>query len=154
MNPILQAIEAEHLRKEPLVDFAPGDTIQVHTRIREGNRERVQIFSGTVIARNKGHGAINESFTVRRIVDGEGVERVFPVHSPKVEKVTVTRRGHVRRGKLYYLRNRVGKKTKVKERLSGKAEKAAAEAKAKAKPAETAKAEKAEQSAEAPAAGQ
>ena len=77
----------------------------------------MQIFTGTCIARNRGHGAINESFTIRRIVDGEGIERVFPVHSPKVVKVEVTRRGKVRRAKLYYLRDRVGKATKTKEKL-------------------------------------
>ncbi|MHC5068374.1 MAG: 50S ribosomal protein L19, partial [Planctomycetota bacterium] len=117
MNPLLKSIEEAHLRSEPLGEFNIGDTIAVHTRIKEGDKERVQIFTGTCIARNRGHGEINDSFTVRRIVEGEGIERVFPVHSPKVVKVEVTRRGKVRRAKLYYLRDRVGKATKTKEKL-------------------------------------
>lgn len=95
-----------------------GDTVKVHVRVKEGDKERIQIFNGTVIARSNGHGEINDSFTVRRIVAGEGVERIFPVHSPRVEKVEVTRHGQVRRSKLYYLRDRVGKATKVREQLS------------------------------------
>lgn len=117
MNPLIQAVEAEHLRQEPLGEFAIGDTINVHTRIKEGDKERVQIFTGTVIRRSRGHGEINDTFTVRRIVDGEGIERIFPVHSPKVLRTEVVRRGRVRRSKLYYLRDRVGKATKVKEKL-------------------------------------
>lgn len=117
MQAILDAVEKSYLREEPLAEFAIGDTVNVHMRIKEGDKERVQIFTGTVIARNRGHGAINEAFTVRRLVDGEGVERVFPLHSPKVLKVEVTRRGSVRRSKLYYLRDRVGKATKVKEKV-------------------------------------
>jgi len=92
-----------------------GSTVKVHVKIREGERERVQVFEGTVIA--KKHGGIQESFTVRRIAHGIGVERVFPVHSPSVEKVEVIRRGRVRRAKLYYLRDRAGKSAKVKEQL-------------------------------------
>ena len=90
-----------------------GDTVKVHCRIKEGERERIQIFEGTIIA--KKHGGINETFTVRRVAYGCGAERVFPVHSPNVEKIEVVRRGKVRRAKLNYLRSRVGKKAKVKE---------------------------------------
>ena len=92
-----------------------GDTVRVHLRVKEGNRERIQVFEGTVIA--KKHGGIEESFTVRRISYGIGVEKVFPLHAPSVEKVEVVRRGKVRRAKLYYLRDRVGKAAKVKELL-------------------------------------
>ncbi|MGE0433791.1 MAG: 50S ribosomal protein L19 [Planctomycetota bacterium] len=95
--------------------YAIGDDVDVHYRIVEGDKERIQIFSGTVI-RRKGSG-LTSNFTVRRIVQGEGVERIFPTHSPKLMKVVVTRRGRVRRAKLYYLRTRVGKSTKIKERL-------------------------------------
>ena len=92
-----------------------GDTVRVHLKVKEGNRERIQVFEGTVIA--KKHGGIEESFTVRRISYGIGVEKVFPLHAPSVEKVEVVRRGKVRRAKLYYLRDRVGKAAKVKELL-------------------------------------
>jgi len=115
---LIKSVEKTSLRKEPLGDFDVGDTVDVHTKIKEGDKERIQIFNGTVIARSNGHGEINDSFTVRRIVAGEGVERCFPVHSPRVEKVEVTRLGQVRRSKLYYLRDRVGKSTKVREQLS------------------------------------
>jgi len=94
------------LRQEALGEFAVGDTVDVHTRIKEGDKERVQIFNGTVIARYKGQGQVNATFVVRRVVAGEGVERTFPVHSPKVVKVEVVRRGRVRRAKLFYLRDR------------------------------------------------
>lgn len=114
----LQTVFQNSLRKEPLGEFAVGDTVDVHTRIKEGDKERVQIFNGTVIAKSAGHGAINASFVVRRVVSGEGVERTFPIHSPKIVKVEVTRRGRVRRAKLFYLRDRVGKATKVKEQLA------------------------------------
>ena len=90
-----------------------GDTVRVNVRIKEGERSRVQVFEGTVIA--KKHGGIQETFTVRRLSHGVGVERVFPVHSPIVEEVSVVRKGRVRRGKLYYLRGRVGKSARVKE---------------------------------------
>ncbi len=103
---LLNKIEAAHLRKDPL-PFNVGDTVRVHTRVVEGDKERIQVFSGVVIGR-RGHG-INETFTVRRISYGEGVERVFPVHSPRIEKIEVERRGKVRRAKLTYLRQRVGK---------------------------------------------
>jgi len=110
---LFDKIESEYYRKEPL-DFAVGDSVRVHTKVIEGDKERIQIFSGVVIGR-RGHG-INATFTVRRISYGEGVERVFPVHSPRVEKVEVERRGSVRRAKLTYLRKRIGKgATAVKE---------------------------------------
>ena len=95
-------------------EFEVGDTVDVHTLIQEGNKERVQVFSGVVIA-TRGEG-INENFTVRRIVAGEGVERTFPVHSPKVSQIDIKRHGKVRRAKLYYLRDRVGKATRLAER--------------------------------------
>ncbi len=102
-------------------EFEIGDTVEVHTRIVEGNKERVQVFIGTVIARNGG--GVREMFTVRRIVQGEGVERKFPLHSPNVLKVVVRRHGRVRRAKLYYLRQRVGKATRLKERFKRKKQK-------------------------------
>ena len=92
-----------------------GDTVKVHVRIQEGEKSRIQIFEGTVIA--KKHGGVNETFTVRRVAHGCGVERVFPLHSPSVEKVELVRSGKVRRAKLYYLRDRVGKAAKVKESI-------------------------------------
>jgi len=111
---ILDKIEAEQYRKQPLV-FAVGDSVRVHTKVVEGDKERIQIFSGVVIGR-RGHG-LNSTFTVRRISYGEGVERVFPEHSPRVEKVEVERKGSVRRAKLTYLRQRIGKgATLVKEK--------------------------------------
>jgi large subunit ribosomal protein L19 len=103
---LLDKIEAADLRKEPL-KFNVGDMVRVHTRVIEGDKERIQVFSGLVIGR-RGHG-INATFTVRRISYGEGVERVFPVHSRRVEKVEVEREGRVRRAKLTYLRQRIGK---------------------------------------------
>jgi large subunit ribosomal protein L19 len=118
MNKLLDQVSKAHLRKDALGDFAVGDTVDVHTRIKEGDKERVQVFNGTVIARSGGHGPINDTFTVRRVVAGEGVERIFPEHSPRVVKVEVVRKGRVRRAKLYYLRDRVGKATKVKESLA------------------------------------
>jgi large subunit ribosomal protein L19 len=111
---LLDKIESEQFRKEPAV-FAVGDTVRVHTKVVEGDKERIQIFSGVVIGR-RGHG-LNEMFTVRRISYGEGVERVFPIHSPRVDRVEVERKGSVRRAKLTYLRKRLGKgATLVKER--------------------------------------
>lgn len=107
------AAEESSLRKEPL-EFDIGDTVDVHQRILEGDKERIQIFNGVVIAR-RGTGT-RENFTVRRIVAGEGVERTFPVHSPKIAKVEVKRHGKVRRAKLFYLRNRTGKATRLTER--------------------------------------
>ena len=115
MNQALRdQIESEHLRKNPL-DFSVGDTVKVHTKVKEGDKERIQLFAGVVIGR-RGRG-LNETFTVRRISYGEGVERVFPVNSPRVEAVTVERRGAVRRAKLTYLRKRIGKSAvSVKEK--------------------------------------
>ena len=112
-NLIVQQVEQSSLKKEPL-KFLVGDTIDVHTRIIEGDKERTQVFSGTVIMK-KGCG-INETFTVRRIVNNEGVERIFPIHSPYISKVVVKRGGEVRRAKLYYLRNRVGKAVRLTEK--------------------------------------
>lgn len=94
-------------------EFSVGDTVKVHVKIKEGDKSRIQIFEGTVIA--KKHGGINETFTVRRVAHGCGIERVFPLHSPVVEKIEIVRYGKVRRAKLYYLRDRVGKAAKVKE---------------------------------------
>ena len=111
---IIRAIENEQLRTD-LPEIEIGDYVKVHVKIKEGNRERVQVFEGTVIGR-RGSG-LRESFTVRRLSYGVGVERVFPIHTPKIEKIDKVRRGKVRRAKLYYLRNRVGKAAKVKERL-------------------------------------
>ena len=116
MNPLIAAVEKSSVRQESLGDFNVGDTVDVHTRIKEGDKERVQIFTGTVIRKVAGHGGMNGSFTVRRIVEGEGIERIFPNNSPRVLKVEARRLGRVRRSKLYYLRDRVGKATKVKER--------------------------------------
>lgn len=103
---LLEKIESEQFRKEPL-NFSVGDTVRVHTKVVEGDKERIQVFAGVVIGR-RGRG-MNSSFTVRRISYGEGVERVFPEHSPRVEKVEVERQGAVRRAKLTYLRKRIGK---------------------------------------------
>ena len=116
-NKILEQVEQSSLREEQLA-FEIGDTVDVHCRILEGNKERIQVFSGVVIAR-KG-GGVSETFTVRRIVAGEGVERIFPVHSPKIAKLVVKRHGKVRRAKLYYLRERVGKATRLAERRAKK----------------------------------
>jgi len=113
MTDLLKAVEASALRPEPL-QFEIGDTVDVHTRILEGDKERIQIFNGVVIAR-RGSG-ITETFIVRRIVAGEGVERTFPVHSPKIAKLEVVRHGRTRRAKLYYLRDRTGKATRLVER--------------------------------------
>ncbi len=111
---LFEKIEAEQFRKEPL-KFAVGDTVRVHTKVIEGDKERIQVFAGVVIGR-RGRG-LNSTFTVRRISYGEGVERVFPEHSPRVEKIEVERQGSVRRAKLTYLRKRIGKSAvAVKER--------------------------------------
>lgn len=106
MNPIINEITASQLKKD-LTDFKVGDGVRVHTKVREGDKERIQVFAGVVIAR-KGHG-IHETFTVRRISYGQGVERVFPVHSPNVEKIEVERESVPMRARLYYLRDRKGK---------------------------------------------
>lgn len=116
MNKIVEAFANEQLKAE-IPSFNVGDTIRVHNRIKEGSRERIQMFEGTVIA--KRNGGIGETFTVRRVSYGVGVEKTFPIHSPNVVKVDVIRNGKVRRAKLFYLRDRVGKAAKVKERIEG-----------------------------------
>lgn len=110
---ILRAIEQEQIKTD-LPDFGPGDSVKVHIRITEGKRERVQIFEGVVLKRQGG--GLRETFTVRKISFGVGVEKTFPVHSPSIEKIDITRRGRVRRAKLNYLRDRVGKAAKIKEK--------------------------------------
>jgi large subunit ribosomal protein L19 len=117
MNPILE-LEREQIQRltaeRPIPDFGPGDTVRVNVKVIEGNRERVQAFEGVVIAKkNRG---INSSFTVRKISYGEGVERIFPLYSPRIESIEVIRRGRVRRAKLYYLRGRTGKAARIVER--------------------------------------
>ena len=109
---VMESIEQSQVRERP--DLRPGFTVRVHVKIREGEKERVQLFAGIVIAIDGG--GATKTFTVRRISHGEGVERVFPYHSPNVTKIEVTRLGKVRRAKLYYLRDRTGKKARVKER--------------------------------------
>jgi large subunit ribosomal protein L19 len=109
---LIKSIELEQVKSE-LTPFNVGDTIKVHVRIKEGNRERIQIFEGTVI--KKQGGSNRATFTVRKISYGIGVERTFPIHSPKIEQIDVVRRGKVRRARLFYLRERTGKATKVKE---------------------------------------
>src|SRR5690554_3169353 len=110
---IIKMLEQEQINNE-VINFNVGDTVQVHYRIKEGNRERIQVFEGTVLKRQGG--GLGETFTVRRISYGVGVERTFPLHSPKIEKLVVVRKGKVRRAKLYYLRDRLGKSAKVKEK--------------------------------------
>jgi large subunit ribosomal protein L19 len=112
---IIEKINQEQLKKE-VAEFRVGDTVKVHTRVIEGDKERVQLFAGIVIAR-KGYG-INEAFTVRKISYGEGVERVFPLHSPKVAKIEVTKAGRVRRARLHYLRGRLGKEAMTVKEVS------------------------------------
>ena len=112
-NAIMDLVEQTSLKEKP-PEFEIGDTVDVHTKILEGDKERIQVFSGTVIARS-GSG-VRQMFTVRRIVAGEGVERKFPVHSPRIDKVVVKRSGVTRRAKLYFLRDRVGKAVRLKER--------------------------------------
>ena len=119
MANLIELAEQGSLRENEL-NFTIGDTVDVHTRILEGDKERVQIFTGVVIAK-RGSGT-RETFTVRRIVAGEGVERTFPLHSPKVADVVVKRHGRVRRAKLYYLRDRIGKATRLQERRAKKGE--------------------------------
>lgn len=110
---IIRAIEQEQLKSD-LPNFGPGDTVKVHVRVKEGKRERIQLFEGVVLKRQGG--GLKEMFTVRKISFGVGVEKTFPVHSPSIEKIEVTRKGKVRRAKLNYLRDRVGKAAKIKER--------------------------------------
>jgi len=112
-NRVMALVEEKYAKKD-LPKFAIGDQVDVHQRILEGQKERIQVFSGTVIAR-RGDG-LRETFTVRRVVQGEGVERIFPIHSPKIAMIDVKRTGEARRAKLYYLRKRVGKATRLRER--------------------------------------
>ena len=115
MSDIIKELEAEQMNKE-VPEFGPGDTVVVQVKVKEGNRERLQAFEGIVIAkRNRG---LNSSFTVRKISNGEGVERVFQTYSPTVADIQVKRRGDVRRAKLYYLRERSGKSARIKEKLA------------------------------------
>ena len=111
---LIKELNKERLEAE-VTPVKVGDTVRVHVKVKEGSRERIQVFEGTVIA--KKHGGIEETFTVRRISYGIGVEKVFPVHSPAIEKIELVRHGKVRRAKLYYLRGRVGKAAKIKEAL-------------------------------------
>ena len=112
MNDIIKEIEAAQLKQE-ITEFGIGDTVKVYAKVIEGTRERIQVFEGTVIKRQ--NGGVRETFTVRKFSNGVGVEKTWPMHSPNVERVEVVRRGKVRRAKLNYLRDRVGKKAKVKE---------------------------------------
>jgi len=114
MLEIIRQIESEQIRTD-LPDFHVGDTVKVHIKISEGNKERVQVFEGTVLKRQ--NGGLRETFTVRRVASGVGVEKTFPVNAPVIEKIEIVRLGKVRRAKLFYLRDRVGKAAKVKERM-------------------------------------
>ena len=118
---IIQQLEQEHMAElgNNRPDFAPGDTLKVNVKVKEGDRERIQAFEGVCIARNGG--GLNESFTVRKISFGEGVERVFPVYSPLVDSIEIVRRGKVRRAKLYYLRDRRGKSARITEKVDRRA---------------------------------
>jgi large subunit ribosomal protein L19 len=138
---IIQTLEAEQAAKlaaiRAIPEFQPGDTVIVNVKVKEGDRARVQAYEGVCIARNGG--GLNESFTVRKISYGEGVERVFPIYSPMIDSIKVVRRGKVRRAKLYYLRDRRGKSARIAEKMETPAEKAARiEAKTAAKAAKTA----------------
>ena len=111
---LIKELEKQQMKAEKPVANV-GDTVRVHVRIKEGSRERIQVFEGIVIA--KKHGGVEETITVRRLAYGVGVEKVFPVHSPSIEKIETVRKGYVRRAKLYYLRGRVGKAAKIREKL-------------------------------------
>ena len=118
MNPVIDELEKQYLKSE-VPDVNPGDTVKVFVKIVEGNKERIQAFEGTVI---KKHGAgLNKTMTVRKVFQGVGVERVFLIHSPRIDKINVLRRGDVKRSKLYYLRERSGKATRIKEKIEKKA---------------------------------
>ena len=127
--PIIKTLEREEIARvsggKAVPDFAPGDTVRINVRISEGDKERIQAFEGLCIARS-GEG-LNESFTVRKLSFGEGVERVFPIHSPVLESIEVRRKGKVRRAKLYYLRGRTGKRARIAEKSGGGAEEGAPE---------------------------
>lgn len=115
MSNIIQRLEAEWMSQKSVPNFAPGDTVVVQVKVKEGNRERLQAYEGVVIAkRNRGY---NSAFTVRKLSHGEGVERVFQTYSPQVQEIQVKRRGDVRRAKLYYLRNLTGKAARIKEKI-------------------------------------
>ncbi len=117
MNPVIDELEKQYLKSE-VPDVNPGDTVKVFVKIVEGNKERIQAFEGTVI---KKHGAgLNKTITVRKVFQGVGVERVFLIHSPRIDKINVLRRGDVKRSKLYYLRERSGKATRIKEKIENK----------------------------------
>ena len=145
---LVKFVQDEFVTKNELPEFGAGDTLRVHVKVKEGNRERIQVFEGVCIARN--NDGVNSAFTVRKLSFGEGVERVFPLYSPIVDQIEVTRRGDVRRAKLYYLRGRTGKAARITEKtdFSGKTEKAEASA---TKKTEEAPAEVAAATAEAPA---
>lgn len=115
MDLIIQNVEKELMRNKEIPEIWPGDTVRVHYKIVEGEKERIQVYEGIVIA--KKHGGLRETITVRKVVQGIGVERIFPLYSPFVEKIEVVRRGKVRRAKLYYLRGLKGKKAKIAERV-------------------------------------
>ena len=116
---VIEQIEAEQIARlteeRPIPDFAPGDTVRVHFKVVEGTRERIQVYEGVVIARTSS--GVSSAFTVRKISYGEGVERVFPLYSPRIDRIEVVRRGKVRRAKLYYLRSRRGKRARIAERV-------------------------------------
>jgi large subunit ribosomal protein L19 len=114
MQEIIRSVTQEQLRTD-LPNFRPGDTVRVHVKVKEGQRERIQVFEGVVIQRRGG--GISETFTVRKVSYGVGVERIFPVHSPRIEKIEVVRRGKVRRAKLFYLRKLRGKAARIKEKM-------------------------------------
>jgi large subunit ribosomal protein L19 len=113
---IIRAVEAKHLKSD-VPQIYVGDTVKVGVRIQEGGKERTQPYEGTVISMSKGNGGVSATITVRKVFQGVGVERVFLVHSPRIESIKIVRRGRVRRAKLYYLRDRVGKATRVKQRF-------------------------------------
>lgn len=147
---VMQSIAQEYIKKD-IPAFNVGDTVKVHIKIKEGSRERIQIFEGFVLKRQ--NGGISETFTVRRIASGVGVEKTFPIHSPLVEKIEVVRKGDVRRAKLHYMRERTGKSAKIKAKEYSEEQLAAiAEAKAAADAAKAAEAEVPVEETEAPAA--
>jgi large subunit ribosomal protein L19 len=115
MRELIRSVEAGQVKGEH-PSFRPGDTVKVHVKVREGEKERLQVFQGTVIARRRGVGSVNAAFRVRKVSYGVGVERVFPLHSPSVARIEVVRQGRVRRAKLYYLRERTGKAARIRER--------------------------------------
>lgn len=134
LKPLIAAVEKSNLKAD-VPDFRIGDRVQIHQKILDGAKERIQVFEGDVIARH--NGGVRETMTVRKLVQGEGVERIFPVHSPRIAKIVVMKAGLVRRAKLYYLRDRVGKATKIRDDVKRQSKidadlKAAAEATAKA----------------------